>query len=452
MIELAQAFRIGSNERIAVVGAGGKSTLVFQLAHQFKSPVLAAATTHLSKAQLEYADRHIQLDEKVSTETGIGPILPGITLFTGCSATDGRQTGLTMEQVEIIRQTSDIMHLPVIIEADGSRMLPLKAPGMNEPPIPQWVSLVIIVAGMSGLGKPLAEGFIHRPEVFSRLSGIAPGSPVTMEGLCRMLVHPEGGLKNIPPQARKIVLFNQADSDEQQERVRQAADSLLGVYHGVVCASLNPARCPGRPESLAPEIHAVYESCAAILLAGGGSKRMGSPKQVLTYQNEPFVRGIARKALAAGYSPVILVSGANAELIEAAVADLPVRTVRNLNWATGQSTSIRLGLSQVSSRCGAALFLLADQPQVPEDLLKQLRAQHAMGMPQILAPFVHGKRANPVLFDRSVFAAFDSLRGDEGGRKLFTQIPVDALDWPDESLLLDVDTNQDYQTLIRMTK
>ena len=104
----------------------------------------------------------------------------------------------------------------LLVEADGARQKPLKAPAENEPPIPAFVAMVVVVAGMSGLGKPLSAEEVHRPEIFSSLSGLKIGETISGEALVRVLAHRQGGLKNIPRRARHSVLLNQADTPELQ--------------------------------------------------------------------------------------------------------------------------------------------------------------------------------------------------------------------------------------------
>jgi probable selenium-dependent hydroxylase accessory protein YqeC len=74
----------------------------------------------------------------------------------------------------------------------------------------------VVVAGLSGLGKPLNHEWVHRPEIFSRLANLDLDAPVTSEGLVHVLSHPQGGLKGIPQSARRVVLLNQAGTAELQ--------------------------------------------------------------------------------------------------------------------------------------------------------------------------------------------------------------------------------------------
>ncbi|MBU4225189.1 MAG: nucleotidyltransferase family protein, partial [Chloroflexi bacterium] len=192
-----------------------------------------------------------------------------------------------------------------------------------------------------------------------------------------------------------------------------------------------------------------------IILAAGEARRFGQPKQLLDYRGQPFVHAVAQTALKAGLAPVIVVTGANAEPVEAALKDLPVQIIRNVDWQSGQSSPIRAGLIALTpgpspikgEGGGAAIFLLADQPQVTPSVLRALVERHSLDLSPIVAPQVQGQRANPVLFDRVTFPDLLALSGDVGGRAIFSKHPVAYLPWHDDSLLLDVDTAEDYKRL-----
>lgn len=190
------------------------------------------------------------------------------------------------------------------------------------------------------------------------------------------------------------------------------------------------------------------ESIAGIILAAGASRRMGQPKPLLLWRGEPFIRRIARTALEAGLAPVVVVTGAHAAGVQAAVADLPVEAVYNPNWESGQSSSVQAGLSRLPPETAAAIFFLADQPHVPAALVRALVEQHAQSQAPLIVPQIGGRRANPVLFDRQAFPDLMSLQGDAGGRLIFSRYPTVHVPWPDENLLLDVDTPQDYKRLL----
>ncbi len=448
-MHLAQALRLAGLPRVALVGAGGKSTAMYQLARQLSPPVIVTATTHLSRKQLQWADRHIVLMH--SDEVNRLDLSEDVTVLTGPLAPGERTVGLEGETLERVKQYADQRGIPLILEADGSRMLPLKAPAAHEPVLPAWVDTVVVVVGLSAVGKPLAAGWVHRAEVFSQLAGLEPGEEITWEALGRMLTHPQGGLKNIPPGARRVALLNQADTPALQAQAQALAERLIPDYDMALVASLREAEERGQ-ESAPGEgvVQAVYEPLAGVILAAGGSQRLGRPKQTLLWRGQPLVRHVAQTALKAGLSPVVVVTGAARAEVERAVEGLPVRLVHNPEWQAGQSSSLKIGLQELPPETGATFFLLADQPQVPPTLLWSMIETHRKSAAPLIAPQVEGRRANPVLFDRVTFPDLSGLSGDTGGRALFARYPVSWVLWNDASLLLDVDTPEDYQRLLQI--
>jgi molybdenum cofactor cytidylyltransferase len=332
----------------------------------------------------------------------------------------------------------------------------LKAPAGHEPAVPDWVDTVVVVAGLSGLGQRLDETWVHRPEKFAALAGLPPGSRITPEGLSRVLTDPMGGLKGLPAGARRIALLNQADTPARQAAGNRLAEGLLEAYASVLVAALDPpphadqGGLETKPDGSPGPVIAVHEPIAGIVLAGGESSRLGQPKQLLAWRGEPFVRQAARLGLVAGLAPVIVVTGAQAESVTAVLQDLPVQIVHNPSWSAGQSTSIQAGLKALRAWTGGAVFLLVDQPHVPPGLVRSLVELHSLTLAPVVAPQADGRRANPVLFDRRTFPELLALSGETGGRALFSRYSPAWLPWHDASILLDVDTLEDYARLLSL--
>ncbi len=448
-MNLVKALRITRPPVIAFVGAGGKTTAMFRLARELASPVIVTSTTHLGVWQIPLADRHVIAARRAD----LSPIkdeINDVWLVTGPLEGD-KTTPLDSTPLLWLYEECKKRSIPLLIEADGARQKPLKAPAEHEPPIPHFVDLVISVAGLSALGKVFTEEIVHRPKIFARISGSNPGDSISPESIARALIHPDGGLKNIPSSARRVALLNQADTVELQSSAGKIAHAILPYYDSVLAGSLAQN-----------EIHTVYERTAGIVLAAGGSKRFGRTKQLLSWHGQPFVRVTAQTALESGLAPVIVVAGAEAEAVEKAIMDLPVRIVKNENWEEGQASSIRAGITALSMQdaslnasslpekrtsTGSAIFLLSDQPQVTATVIRALVENHASALQPILAPMVMDQRANPVLFDRVTFPDLLQLQGDVGGRGIFSKHRVDYLPWHDSALLLDVDKLEDYARL-----
>ena len=196
-MRLSDALRITTTPHLAFSGAGGKTTALFRLGREllelsanssiYSHTVFLAATTHMAVEQLSKADRHIIVDKngKVAPPSGGWP--SGLLLFTGPPGQDRRTSGLSPAQMDQLFACSKQAQIPVLVEADGSRQRPLKAPASHEPVIPAWVDTVVVLAGLSGIGRPLNAEWVHRPERFSELAGVPLGQNVSAEVLIRVL-------------------------------------------------------------------------------------------------------------------------------------------------------------------------------------------------------------------------------------------------------------------------
>ncbi len=187
---------------------------------------------------------------------------------------------------------------------------------------------------------------------------------------------------------------------------------------------------------------------AAIVLAAGKASRFrqadptSATKVVASYQGEPLVRHVARAALAAGVTPVIVVTGCEAESVERALAGIAVSFAHNSDFETGMASSIIAGVSALPATVDAAFVMLGDMPLVSASLLSEL--MHALSdNPDAAAivPVYEGVRGNPVLLTRSALDRARHLQGDEGARRMLRDPALKIVEVAaDISASLDVDT------------
>ena len=188
----------------------------------------------------------------------------------------------------------------------------------------------------------------------------------------------------------------------------------------------------------------------AVVLAAGSSSRMGRPKQTLSYRGESLLRRAALAALGAGCRPVVVVTGANAELSRRELEGLDVREVLNSLWETGMASSIRAGVEALISAdpdADAAVLLLCDQPHVTADVISRLVDAHrATGSPLVASAYGGGFGA-PALFGRTLFAELTRLEGAAGAKQVIKRHAAGAHFLPFAGGEVDVDTPDDFSRL-----
>lgn len=189
---------------------------------------------------------------------------------------------------------------------------------------------------------------------------------------------------------------------------------------------------------------------AAVVLAAGMSRRMGTPKQLLRLGENTLVGHALDNARKSRAGEIVLVLGFAAAEIQSQVSTGNVKVVINPSFQEGMASSLRAGISALDSGSEAALVILADQPFVKPETLDRLIEYHQTSRPQILLPLYKGFRGNPVLLDRSMFPELMSLAGDIGCRAIFgsqvegiQKLPVD-----DAGILIDVDEPSDADKLL----
>jgi len=191
----------------------------------------------------------------------------------------------------------------------------------------------------------------------------------------------------------------------------------------------------------------------AVVLAAGASARLGFPKQLIVYEGQPLVRRIALAAVEAGADPVVVVLGANTDMIAPALEGLaPVRVVVNQEWNSGLASSLAVGIASVfaDNGCEAVLVTLADQPLVDAAALRRLiaafDAEH-----RIVASSYDDTIGVPAVFAREHAEELMRLRGDTGAGAWLRGRAGEVTRLPLGRAALDIDTAADVKGLTTPT-
>lgn len=440
-MRLTDALRLQPGATLSFTGAGGKTSALRRLAAEAsrRHPVVLTTTTRLGREQADIAEKHMVVD-------GVGRIgaardalwRASSLLITGPAIeSEGKWGAPPNDVLRALLSMTIAAGASLIVEADGARGRALKAPADHEPLVPNFTNIVVPVVGAAGLGQPLDETWVHRPERFAALTNLQLGERVSPEAVIRLLCSPEGGLKGVPAGAEVRVLVNQADAG-MNDAVEQLAQGALedDRIRAVTLAAL----------SADPPVHAVRGRVAGVILAAGGSSRYGRPKLLELWRGEPIIRHVLRAAQASGLAPLVVVLGDHGDEVAEALGNLPGTRLVNRDWAQGQSTSLQAGLRAVEPLSEAAVFLLGDMPLIKPALIRRLAERHAATLAPIVLPWADGRRGNPVLFDRATFARLHEISGDTGGRAVFDQFEAERVEWEAETFF-DLDTQDDFAML-----
>jgi molybdenum cofactor cytidylyltransferase len=222
----------------------------------------------------------------------------------------------------------------------------------------------------------------------------------------------------------------------QEDLMRMGAGGLLAEI---------PSRGQPRdttPKSAAPRAPKI----AALILAAGQSRRMGSRNKLLAeIDGRPMVRRVADAVLAAGIRPAIAVLGHEAEQVRQALAGAELGFAENPDYALGLATSLRRGLAAVPDDVDGVLVCLGDMPLVGAAEIRRLVAAfNPVESRAIVVPTRLGKRGNPVLWARRFFAEMRGSAGDTGAKHLIGAHPeaVVEVEMPGDAVLVDIDTPQ----------
>lgn len=188
-----------------------------------------------------------------------------------------------------------------------------------------------------------------------------------------------------------------------------------------------------------------------VILAAGASTRMGTPKQLLRYQERSLLRHTIEVAIASVCQPIVVVLGAYAQLIRPEISQLPVQIVENLQWNQGMSSSIKVGIQALKTsypEVEAVILTLCDQPFISTEIINQLAlAYHFANQPIIACEYAETLGV-PALFSDRLFSELMTLTAGEGAKQIIKKHSeeVFSISFPEGAT--DIDTPKEYALLV----
>ena len=188
-----------------------------------------------------------------------------------------------------------------------------------------------------------------------------------------------------------------------------------------------------------------------VLLAAGASSRMGAPKQLLKVKGISLIRRAAEQALDSGCQPVVVVLGANADLIAPELDGLTIDIAVNRDWKMGMSSSILCGLKSLlcaNPTLESVILFLADQPNITATSLRRLTTAHVQSGSQLVAAAYSGPIGTPALFSRIHFNELLQIEGQGGAKSLLERHAPCVLPIEFPEAACDLDTPEDVADFV----
>lgn len=216
---------------VSIVGSGGKTTLMFALAAELAErgeQVVTTTTTKIFPPRSSESPELVVSDNEESLLKKMQEVLQETMHVTVAKEHLGpKLEGLSPSLIDRIREQgiADV----ILVEADGAKRCPLKAPNEAEPVIPPSTTLTVAVAGLDGIGNPNTEEHVFRPDRFSLLTGIDEGDVITPESVARIVLHSEGLTKGTPEKAEMVVILNKGEIDEGLDLGKEVAQRIVAA-------------------------------------------------------------------------------------------------------------------------------------------------------------------------------------------------------------------------------
>jgi probable selenium-dependent hydroxylase accessory protein YqeC len=233
-ILLAEALGLAERDLISLVGAGGKTTLMFRLAKELANRHKKVVTTTTTKILEPTADETPCMCVDRNEERVLGFIQK--RLRDGYHATVAAERmesqklrGIASKFADRLWGSCGLDYL--IVEADGAARRPLKAPREQEPVIPSMTTRVVAVLGVDALGMEINAENVFQPDRVSRLTGIPMGGKITDEAMAVLMVHPEGLFKGAPARCRVVAFLNKVDVPQGHAKAKEIAERIVEKRH-----------------------------------------------------------------------------------------------------------------------------------------------------------------------------------------------------------------------------
>ncbi len=219
-LSFVETLEIVRRDVVCIVGAGGKTSLMFQLAREAKLSGLKTLVTTTTRLKIPDPAEYDAIDLSGNLFNDTAVTTPGIYIGGQLLAEQEKMMGVDIEHLAKQQENFDL----ILIEADGAARKPLKGWNSTEPVIPQFTTKTIGVVDIQAIGKIICNNLVHRLEIFLQISDASIGDSVSIPHLLRIISH-ENGLSQYS-QGEKLLYFNKVESKRDCNNVIKLRNNL----------------------------------------------------------------------------------------------------------------------------------------------------------------------------------------------------------------------------------
>ena len=457
-MNIGESLRVKSGEIAAFIGAGGKTTLMFRLGKEIAASgkVLITTTTKIYHPSVIFPN-----------ETFSGAV---VVASTFADAVRELQTQWQEQNIVVLGSGQDqeqkLLGIPadwlpllhsafpqslILVEADGAAGRLLKGHLPHEPAVPPAATMIVSVASLAALRRPLDAKVVHRPEIVAEFAGVEMGDLITPNILAQAVGRGARLAMEQATAARQLVWLNTGLA-----RGQAAGDSLVEAR--MVARYLAPLGVligEGTSTQSVQELWPAETGVVGVVLAAGLSSRLNGEKLLLRWKDKALVRHSVEALLGSRLDKVLVVVGHRSEEVRRELAGLPIEVVENIEYREGIGLSVRAAVAHIvqefGQTCRGVMFALGDQPCLSWHTVDFLVDEFMRREGAIIYPRFDEKRGNPVIFPSALYSELLQLRGDTGGQEVMNRhndrlhgVAVD-----DYAVLEDIDCREDYLKLVK---
>ena len=422
---------LDKQELISITGGGGKTTSMFRLAREllkYDKKVLVATTTAIMKPD-ENEYHKLYLTDKIDYRTIKAST--GITVLGSKVNEDNKMIGIEKEIIDEIFKSNIFDY--IIVEADGSKRKPIKAPASHEPVIPSLTTKTIGIIGMDCVGQKIYEENVHRAILFSQITDSKIGDTIDENIIYNLIVSPEGIFKNSPVNSQKYIILNKVETKSRKmvsQKVKSKIISNKVDIKNIIIGSM------GRETNI-----------AGIIMASGFSRRMKTDKLLLKLGDKMVLEKVIESCKKSNLEDIIVVY--RKDEIRDLANRYNLRAVLNEKADEGQSASIKLGVSNIEKDTKGMMFIVGDQPHLDSLTIDTIIDEFEDNQEKIIIPIYDGKKGNPTIFPISLKEELSALTGDVGGKEVINDNldRVKYIEVKNHKAGIDMDTVEEYEKL-----